>query len=56
MKLASAFPLEAIMYITLLLSLHSHTAMSVFPVAADDSYMTSLDENHCISSQRVIAL
>jgi hypothetical protein len=43
MKLASAFPLEAIMYITLLLSLHTHTAMSIFPFAADDSYMTSLD-------------
>jgi len=43
MKLASPFPLEAIMYITLLLSLHTHTAMSVFPVAVDDSYMTSLD-------------
>jgi hypothetical protein len=43
MKLTLAFPLEAIMYITLLLSLHTHTEMSVFPVAADDSYMTSLD-------------
>jgi hypothetical protein len=43
MKLASAFPLEAIMYITLLLSLHTQTAMSVFRVAADDSYMTSFD-------------
>jgi hypothetical protein len=43
MKLASAFPLEAIMYITLLLNLYTHTAMLVLLVAADDSYMTSLD-------------
>lgn len=43
MKLASAFPPEAIIYITLLFSLHTHTALSVFPVAADDSYMTSFD-------------
>lgn len=50
LKPASAFPLEAIMYITLLLSLHTHTAMSVFPVAADGSSMTSLDK-----PQRIIA-
>jgi hypothetical protein len=43
LKLASPFPLEAIMYITLLPSLHTHTAMSVFLVAVNDSYMTSLD-------------
>jgi hypothetical protein len=40
---ASAFPLEAVVCITLLLSLHAHTAMSVFPVAAGNSYMTTLD-------------
>jgi hypothetical protein len=43
LKLASAFPLEAIIYIILLLGLHTYTAVSVFQVAADDSYMTSLD-------------
>lgn len=31
------------MYITLLLNLYTHTAMLVLLVAADDSYMTSLD-------------
>jgi len=36
LKLALTFLLEAIMYITLLLSLQTHTAMSVFPVAADE--------------------